>query len=127
MRRHVTPGMQVSITDVTSGYAQINLQGPRSRELLQTLTSADLSNDAFPFRTAREIDVGSARVLCVRITYVGELGYELYVPAEQSGGTPAAATRPKDPAARFTPTSAGPGCARNGTTPRAFRKRSPPV
>ena len=84
MRRHVTSGMQVSITDVTSGYAQINLQGPRSRELLQTLASADLSNDAFPFRTAREIDVGSARVLCVRITYVGELGYELYVSAEQS-------------------------------------------
>jgi len=58
--------------------------GPRSRALLQQVTSADLSNEAFPFRTAREIDIGFARVLCVRITYVGELGYELYIPAEQA-------------------------------------------
>jgi len=72
------------VTDVTGAYAQLNVQGPRSRELLQTLTSADLSNDAFPFRTARTIDIGFARVLCVRITYLGELGYELYVPTEQA-------------------------------------------
>ena len=52
--------------------------------MLQSLTTADLSNAAFPFRTAREIDLGFARVLCVRITYLGELGYELYVPAEQA-------------------------------------------
>ena len=71
-------------TDVTAGLAQINVQGPRSRELLQSLTAADLSNEAFPFRTAREIEIGFARVLCVRITYLGELGYELYVPAEQA-------------------------------------------
>ena len=69
---------------MTSGYAQINVQGPRSRELLQTVTTADLSNEAFPFRTAREIDIGYARVLCVRITYLGELGYELHVPTEQA-------------------------------------------
>jgi 4-methylaminobutanoate oxidase (formaldehyde-forming) len=69
---------------VTSGFAQINVQGPRSRELLQSLTSADLSNEAFPFRTAREIDIGFARALCVRITYLGELGYELYIPTEQA-------------------------------------------
>jgi heterotetrameric sarcosine oxidase gamma subunit len=72
------------VTDVTSGYAQLNVQGPRSRELLQSITSTDLSNEEFPFRTAREIDIGFARVLCVRITYLGELGYELYVPAEQA-------------------------------------------
>jgi hypothetical protein len=66
------------------GYAQINVQGPRSRELLQSITSADLSNEAFPFRAAREIDIGFARVLCMRITYLGELGYELYVPTEQA-------------------------------------------
>ena len=71
-------------TDVTAGLAQINVQGPRSRELLQSITTVDLSNEAFPFRTAREIDIGFARVLCVRITYLGELGYELYVPAEQA-------------------------------------------
>ena len=69
---------------MTSGYAQINVQGPRSRELLQSLTTADLSNEAFPFRAAREIDIGFARALCVRITYLGELGYELYIPTEQA-------------------------------------------
>jgi 4-methylaminobutanoate oxidase (formaldehyde-forming) len=72
------------VTDVTSAFAQLNLQGPLSREVLQLLTSADVSNEAFPFRTAREIDIGFARVLCVRITYLGELGYELYVPSEQA-------------------------------------------
>ena len=72
------------MTDVTSGHAQINVQGPRSRELMQSITTQDLSNEAFPFRTAREIDIGFARALCVRITYLGELGYELYVPAEQA-------------------------------------------
>ncbi len=72
------------VADVTSGYGQINVQGPRSRELLASLTTADMSNVAFPFRTAREIDLGFARVLCIRITYLGELGYELYIPAEQA-------------------------------------------
>ena len=67
-------------------YAQINVQGPRSRELLAALTNVDMSNEAFPFRTAREIDIGFARVLCIRITYLGELGYELYVPTEQALG-----------------------------------------
>jgi 4-methylaminobutanoate oxidase (formaldehyde-forming) len=62
----------------------LNLQGPRARDVLQSLTSADVSNEAFPFRAAREIDIGFARVLCIRITYLGELGYELYVPAEQA-------------------------------------------
>jgi 4-methylaminobutanoate oxidase (formaldehyde-forming) len=83
LRRHCTD-RHAFVTDVTSGLAQINVQGPRSRELLQSLTTADLANEAFPFRTAREIDVGFARVLCVRITYLGELGYELYVPTEQA-------------------------------------------
>jgi len=83
MRRHIGDA-HAFVTDVTSGYCQLNLQGPRSRELLQSLTSVDLSNEAFPFRTAREIDIGYARLLCIRITYVGELGYELFVPAEQA-------------------------------------------
>ena len=84
MRRHEPDGAHAFVTDVTSAYAQINIQGPRSRELMQSVTSADLSNDAFPYRTAREIDVGYARALCIRITYIGELGYELYVPTEQA-------------------------------------------
>ncbi len=83
MRRHMSEA-HAFVTDVTSGYAQINIQGPRSRELVQSVTTADLSNEAFPFRAAREIDMGYARVMCVRITYLGELGYELYIPAEQA-------------------------------------------
>ncbi len=85
MKRHIADDQHVFVTDVTSGYGQLNIQGPKSRELLQSITSADLSNEAFPFRTAREIDIGLARVLCVRITYVGELGYELNIPSEQAG------------------------------------------
>ncbi len=84
MKRHIVDDQHVVVTDVTSSYGQLNIQGPRSRELLQSLTSVDMSNDAFPFRTVREIDIGLARVLCVRITYVGELGYELNIPAEQA-------------------------------------------
>jgi 4-methylaminobutanoate oxidase (formaldehyde-forming) len=72
------------VSDVTSAYAQLNVQGPKSRALLQAVTTADVSNEHFPFRAAREIDIGFARVLCVRITYLGELGYELYVPTEQA-------------------------------------------
>jgi glycine cleavage system aminomethyltransferase T/glycine/D-amino acid oxidase-like deaminating enzyme len=84
MRRHIAPGEHAFVSDVTAAYAQLNIQGPRSRELLQSLTSADLSNEVFTFRTAREIDIGFARVLCLRITYLGELGYELYIPVEQA-------------------------------------------
>ncbi len=84
MRRHFPEDAHAFVTDVTSAHAQINVQGPLSRELLQSMTSADLSNEAFPFRTVREIDIGYARVLCVRITYLGELGYELYIPTEQA-------------------------------------------
>ncbi len=80
MRRHVGADA-VAISDVTAEYAQINVQGPRSRELLQRITTADLSDGAFPFRTARHVDVAGVSVLCVRITYVGELGYELHMPA----------------------------------------------
>jgi len=83
LRRHCE-GVHAFAADMTGAYAQINVQGPRSRELLQSVTASDLSNEAFPFRCAREIDLGLARVLAIRITYVGELGYELYVPAEQA-------------------------------------------
>ncbi len=84
MRRHFPRDAHAFVTDVTSGYAQINVQGPRSREVLQAVTNVDLSNEAFPFRHAQEIDLGFARALCVRITYLGELGYELYIPAEMA-------------------------------------------
>ncbi|HZJ64467.1 MAG TPA: FAD-dependent oxidoreductase [Kofleriaceae bacterium] len=92
VHRHVATWMKrrfaddhAFVADVTSAYGQLNLQGPRSRELLAALTTADVSNEALPYRGVREIDIGFARVLCVRITYLGELGYELYIPAEQTG------------------------------------------
>merc|ERR1719493_407865 len=74
----------VTVADVTSAYAQLNVQGPRSREVMQALTNVDMSNEAFPFRTSKDIDVGYARARCNRITYLGELGYELVIPSEQT-------------------------------------------
>ena len=84
MKRHITDEQHVFVTDVTSGYGQLNIQGPNSRKLLQSITSTDLSNEAFPFRAVREIDIGLARVMCIRITYAGELGYELNIPSDQA-------------------------------------------
>jgi glycine cleavage system aminomethyltransferase T/glycine/D-amino acid oxidase-like deaminating enzyme len=83
-REFAASDARAHVTDVTSAYAQINIQGPRSRELLASVTSADVSDEAFGFRAARHIDIGFARVLCIRITYLGELGYELHIPAEQA-------------------------------------------
>ncbi len=80
MARHLPP--TVEIRDVTNALAVINICGPRSREILQAVTDADISNAAFPFFGARRIDVGQANVLAVRVGYVGELGYELYIPQE---------------------------------------------
>ncbi len=86
IRRHVPAGARAVLTDVTSGYAVVSVMGPRSRELLGRLTSADLGTAAFPFGTAREIDVGYATVRALRITYVGELGWELHVPTDFAAG-----------------------------------------
>jgi glycine cleavage system aminomethyltransferase T/glycine/D-amino acid oxidase-like deaminating enzyme len=80
--RHAPADAHVTVTDVTSGTTLMTVQGPHSRELLRRLTTADLSNSAFPYLTARAIDVGVAPVLAMRVTYVGELGWELHVPAE---------------------------------------------
>jgi 4-methylaminobutanoate oxidase (formaldehyde-forming) len=77
---------RVTLTDVTSASTILGVMGPRSRELLSGLTPADLSTAAFPFGTAREIELGQALVRATRITYVGELGWELYVPAEFAAG-----------------------------------------
>lgn len=74
----------VNCIDVTGGYSQLNIQGPLSRQFLQQLTSVDMSNESFPFRTIRDIDIGFAVVKCARITYVGELGYELHIPSEHA-------------------------------------------
>jgi len=80
--RHVPAESRAVAVDISSAYAVLGLMGPRSRELLATLTDADLSTAAFPFGTSQIIDLGYARVRASRITYVGELGYELYIPTE---------------------------------------------
>ena len=72
----------VELKDVTSSRAVINVQGPRSRELLARISQDDLSHAAFPYLAAREIRVGFAPVVALRVTYAGELGWELYVPSE---------------------------------------------
>jgi glycine cleavage system aminomethyltransferase T/glycine/D-amino acid oxidase-like deaminating enzyme len=82
LKRHIPEDAYVFITDVTSAFCILNVQGPRSRELLSQVTHADMSNLAFPYLTMQEIDIGYATVKAMRITYVGELGWELYVPPE---------------------------------------------
>ncbi len=84
--RRVPPGQDVAVVDVTSAYAVLGVMGPRSRELLSLLSRQDLSHEGFPFGDSREIDLGYATVRATRITYVGELGWELYVPSEFAVG-----------------------------------------
>lgn len=86
LRRHVAPGERVVVEDVSTAFATFGVMGPRSREVLARLTGADLADEAFPFATSREVDLGVARVRATRITYVGELGWELYVPTELATG-----------------------------------------
>ena len=82
MRRHIPDDARATLTDVSSSYAVLSVMGPRSRDLLSRLTDADLSNEAFPFLTSKEIYLGYAPVRASRITYVGELGWELYILSE---------------------------------------------
>jgi heterotetrameric sarcosine oxidase gamma subunit len=82
LKRNTPDDAHCMATDITSGLSMIAIMGPKSRALLQQLSGADLSNAAFPFGTSQEIEIGYARVRASRITYVGELGWELYIPAE---------------------------------------------
>jgi glycine cleavage system aminomethyltransferase T len=82
LKNHIPPEAHVFITDMTSSYNLLNVQGPKSRQLISLLTNADMSNAAFPYFTTQEIDIGYAIVQALRVTYVGELGWELYVPTE---------------------------------------------
>ena len=86
IRKNLPDGASAALVDVTSAYAVFGVMGPRSRDLLSALTAADLSDEAFPFGTSRQISLGYATVRATRITYVGELGWELYVPAEFAVG-----------------------------------------
>lgn len=82
IERHRKADEHVEVIDISDAYATLGLMGPNSRTLLGRLSDADLSDEAFPFSTSREVRLGYATVRATRITYVGELGYELYVPVE---------------------------------------------
>jgi glycine cleavage system aminomethyltransferase T len=83
--RNIEAGADAALTDVTSAFAVLGVMGPKARDLLSRAADADLSNDAFPFGTMREIGVGYVPVRALRVTYVGELGWELYIPVEFAG------------------------------------------
>ncbi|MGO4908165.1 FAD-dependent oxidoreductase [Pseudorhodobacter sp. W20_MBD10_FR17] len=83
LRRHLGDAFAV-ITDVTAAESVLCVMGPKSRELLQAVSPADFSNEAHPFGTAREIEIGMGLARAHRVTYVGELGWELYVSADQT-------------------------------------------
>ena len=80
---HLPEDGSAQLVDLTSAWSTLGLWGPRARDILAALTSDDVSHDAFPFATCRVIEVGPVRVLASRISYVGDLGWELYVPIEQ--------------------------------------------
>ena len=82
LRRHIPAAAHAVAVDVSAGYAVLGLMGPQSRRLLAGLTDANLASEAFPFGSSRIIDLAYARVRASRITYVGELGWELYVPSD---------------------------------------------
>jgi 4-methylaminobutanoate oxidase (formaldehyde-forming) len=86
MRRHLPDGDEVRIHDVTSQWACFGIWGPRAREVLQPLTPQDLGNEAFPYMTVRETTLGHVPVRMLRVTYVGELGWEIYCPTEYGLG-----------------------------------------
>ena len=86
IRRETRRGEVAIVTDVTSGTTLLSVQGPASRELISRLADGDVSNASFPYLTARSMHVGYAPALAIRVTYVGELGFELHVPAEYGAG-----------------------------------------
>jgi glycine cleavage system aminomethyltransferase T/glycine/D-amino acid oxidase-like deaminating enzyme len=84
--RRMPAGAHAALVDVTSAYAVYGVMGPRSADLLARLSRADFSDEAFPFGSSRTIDLGYATVRATRITYVGELGWELYIPPDFAVG-----------------------------------------
>jgi 4-methylaminobutanoate oxidase (formaldehyde-forming) len=86
IRRNLPDGTHAQLVDITSSLAVFGVMGPAARDLLSTLTDADLGDEAFPFGTSRSITLGYSTIRATRITYVGELGWELYVPSEFAVG-----------------------------------------
>ncbi|RID92902.1 FAD-dependent oxidoreductase [Gemmobacter lutimaris] len=88
--RNIPAGMNAQLFDITSAHAVLSLMGPRARDILQAVTRADVSNAAFPFGTAQTIGIAGCPVLAMRVTYVGELGWELHFPVEYASAVYAA-------------------------------------
>ncbi len=82
IRRSIPQGLDATLVDVTSANSVLALMGPRARDILQSCCDDDLANAAFPFMSAREIRLAGAPVLAIRVTYVGELGWELHIPVD---------------------------------------------
>lgn len=82
---HIDAGLDARLTDVTERFGTLSLMGPRARDVLAGVTDADVSNEAFPFGHVREIGIEGAKVRALRVTYVGELGWELHVPIGATG------------------------------------------
>lgn len=82
IRRQIPSDARVDFSDVTASRAVLSLMGPRSREILQTLVAEDISHGAFPFGHARELHIAGAPLLALRVSYVGELGWELHIPSD---------------------------------------------
>jgi glycine cleavage system T protein len=82
LKRHIPDDAHAVLTNISSAMGVISIMGPRARDLLQSICPNDLSHEAFPFATSQEIELGYALVRASRITYVGELGWELYIPTE---------------------------------------------
>ena len=85
IRQNTPSGLDATLTDVTEDYGTLSLMGPRARDVLAAVTDADVSNSAFPFGAAREIAVAGRPVRALRVTYVGELGWELHMPISDTG------------------------------------------
>jgi len=85
IRDHIRPGLDAVLTDVSEQYGTLSLMGPRARDVLAGVTDADISNSAFPFGHVRVIDIAGQEVRALRVTYVGELGWELHVPLGATG------------------------------------------
>ena len=82
LKRHIPDDAHAVLTNISSAMGVISIMGPHARDLLQSICPNDLSHEAFPFATSQEIELGYALVRASRITYVGELGWELYIPTE---------------------------------------------
>ena len=120
--RSIPDGLDARLIDVTSSYAVLSVMGPRSRDVLQGLTEHDLSNAGFPFGRVKRMTVAGAPVLALRVTYVGELGWELHIPVEFAASVyDALMARRASSTASPTPATAPSSCCawRRATAPGA--------